>query len=49
MDRSEVLYRLSLLDVDYLVDVLGISSEEILSMFPDKVTQHIEEEYEIEQ
>lgn len=41
----ELLYKHSLLDPDYLVDVLGITSEEILDKFYTKFIAYIKEEY----
>ncbi len=32
-------------DVDALVDILGISSQELMDMFPEKVAEFIKKEY----
>lgn len=32
-------------DVDALVDILGVSSQELMDMFPEKVAEYIKKEY----
>lgn len=46
--EQEVLFKLSHLDPDYIVDVLGISSQELLDTFRDRAIKHIREEYDVE-
>jgi len=48
MEQSKRMYiieTLAALDPDYLVDVLGISSRELMMAFPVRLEEHIEEEY----
>ena len=51
MSPEEWEYRLENLmeaDPDYVVDVLNISAEELIQAFPEKVKQHIYEEFDSE-
>jgi hypothetical protein len=48
LTREEIIYILREQDPDYLVDVLNITSEELLYYFPDHVTKFIESEYYID-
>lgn len=51
MNVDEWSYRYATLaasDPDYVVDVLNISTKELMQAFPDKVEQHIHEEFDSE-
>lgn len=43
-DPYEMIEDLKELDVDYVVDVLGITAEELVEAFPDKVLAFIKAE-----
>lgn len=48
MNMSEWAYRLADLlaqDLDYVVDVLGLTVEDIIDKFPDEVDDYIEREF----
>lgn len=45
LKRQYIMANLKVMDPDYIVDVLGISSRELLNAFPDKLEEHLEEEY----
>ena len=48
MDIKELEERLDILancDPDYVVDVLGVTSEEIVELFHGRAVAHIEEEW----
>lgn len=45
MEYYEWIEKFSLQDPDYVVDVLGITTEELLEAFPWKVKEHYEEEW----
>ena len=52
MKRSEYFehrYKYSQMDPDYVVDVLNISSMELLDAFPKKFVQLLKDEYESEE
>ena len=49
MDEQSLQYHLDTLrecDPDYVVDVLDITSEEIIAAFPDRARQFIEQEFD---
>lgn len=46
--RFYILENLAEMDPDYIVDVLDISSRELMKAFPDKLEKHILEEYDDE-
>jgi hypothetical protein len=51
MKRSEYLewkYKYSMMDPDYIVDVLNISSQELLDHFPQKFEALLNEEFNAE-
>lgn len=35
-------------DPDELVDILGVSSQELIDAFPEKVRAYLEDEYDVE-
>jgi len=48
MDESEFNYHLATLtesDPEYVVDVLGVTTEELIAAFPQRAANFIEEEY----
>ena len=49
MTKQEIINLMAAQDPDYIVDVLEISSMELLIKFRDKVDRFIEEEYEYEE
>ena len=51
MSPEEWEYRLGTLmesDPDYVVDVLHVTTEELIQAFPEKVRQHLHEEFDSE-
>lgn len=48
LKEQEVFAKLCECDPDYIVDVLEISSRELLHTFLDRAINHIREEYDVE-